>query len=880
MRNYVIINGVNSLTIKGLAIKTLPPITKPIQRNLREEIDGRDGDIVTTLGYGAYDKTIEIGLFGTFDIDEVIAYFNQKGTITFSNEADKVYYFQALDQVDYAELLKFRTANVVLHCQPFKYPTEETPLEEEYEYVTGTGTNITINNTSEAIFNKIDLLGNTEQTQYTGYNLLPISSLATQTKNGVTFTNNNDGSYTFNGTASGYTAFSFFDNLSFNGNYTYYLKDTATAGFEMYLQNSNGGGIGSTTSHNTINNNIARMIIGINSGITLSNLTIRPYVYSGNYDSSKTYEPYVGGIPSPNPNYPQDIHVVSGDNTIKIEGRNLFPLNQNTHTSNGIITTYDENGEAHLTGTITNTWANLTNNYTLNLPAGTYTISTTNQLTHTLALKGNYEDGSVAEFAIYSGNRSRTITTTKAVKNGYFYIGGLTCGTTINETITLQVEHGSTRHDYQKYESQSLPLNLGVPNLINETEATLGTISQSDGVTIGSSTSVYYIPSYIDVKPNEAYSFKYNGTSNITIRAFYYNASKTYLSTAVVSGSSSNQVTFTIPTNTYYLRIQYGSGYYNQGLQLTKGDTPQTISTTPLEMVSMPLMNYKDVFVKEEDKWYKRTQIGKFTIGQWASLIGNTTYYQTNFNSTNGIMSFRLPKSQFDNFNLPQSNNIYKGFSDNFTGAGSNLWNNTNQLYKFGYVDGLIFGILYTDIGLDTWTTSARSFETELTNYLGDVAFYLPLKEETDIEITDETLADQLEAIKNAISCKGQTNITQTNNDLPFILDLSALKENSDHLVIDNIGNIYSKPTLDLEGTGIVDIYLNDTQMFEVDLSEKNEIVIDTQAMEAYNPTDNTLANRQVTGDYSKFKLESGENDLRFSGALTKATITNYERWL
>ena len=77
-----------------------------------------------------------------------------------------------------------------------------------------------------------------------------------------------------------------------------------------------------------------------------------------------------------------------------------------------------------------------------------------------------------------------------------------------------------------------------------------------------------------------------------------------------------------------------------------------------------------------------------------------------------------------------------------------------------------------------------------------------------------------------------------------------------------------------------MDIYLNDTQMFEVDLSETNEIVINTQEMEAYNPTTNALANRQVVGDYSKFKLDSGENDLRFSGALTKATITNYERWL
>ena len=94
MRNYVIINGVNSLTINGLAIKELPPISKPLMRATREEIDGRDGDIITNLGYSAYDKTMEIGLFGNYDVNEVIEYFNQDGTIIFSDESDKYYYFK------------------------------------------------------------------------------------------------------------------------------------------------------------------------------------------------------------------------------------------------------------------------------------------------------------------------------------------------------------------------------------------------------------------------------------------------------------------------------------------------------------------------------------------------------------------------------------------------------------------------------------------------------------------------------------------------------------------------------------------------------------------------------------------------------------------
>ena len=127
MKYYVIINGVNSNTKTGLAIKELPPISKPAMRVQVEDIDGRDGDIITKLGYSAYDKNLEIGLYGTYDIDSIMTYFNQEGTITFSNETDKYYKFSILNQIDYNRLLKFRTATVTLHCQPFKYEVGETP---------------------------------------------------------------------------------------------------------------------------------------------------------------------------------------------------------------------------------------------------------------------------------------------------------------------------------------------------------------------------------------------------------------------------------------------------------------------------------------------------------------------------------------------------------------------------------------------------------------------------------------------------------------------------------------------------------------------------------------------------------------------------------
>ena len=126
MRDYIILNGVNSQTISGLLIQNLPPISKPKQRVNIEEIDGRSGDIVTYLGYSAYDKQFEIGLYGDYDIDDVISFFNSQGTIIFSNEEDKYYNYQIIEQIDFERLVRYRTATVKIHVQPFKFSSVES----------------------------------------------------------------------------------------------------------------------------------------------------------------------------------------------------------------------------------------------------------------------------------------------------------------------------------------------------------------------------------------------------------------------------------------------------------------------------------------------------------------------------------------------------------------------------------------------------------------------------------------------------------------------------------------------------------------------------------------------------------------------------------
>jgi predicted phage tail component-like protein len=125
MRNYIILNDRSSEEVPGLLIQELPPISKPLLRNQIEEIDGRDGDIVMPLGYAAYDKDVSIGLYGKFDVDDVIEYFNSEGKVVFSNEPDKYYKYQVLNQIDFERLVRFRTATVTFHVQPFKFANNE-----------------------------------------------------------------------------------------------------------------------------------------------------------------------------------------------------------------------------------------------------------------------------------------------------------------------------------------------------------------------------------------------------------------------------------------------------------------------------------------------------------------------------------------------------------------------------------------------------------------------------------------------------------------------------------------------------------------------------------------------------------------------------------
>ena len=325
MRNYIILNGQSSANINGLLIQELAPISKPQQRTQVETIDGRDGDIVTPLGFAAYNKKVSIGLYGSYDIDEVIEFFNSEGQVTFSNEPDKYYNYQILDQIDYERLVRFRVATVTMHVQPFKYSaTEGTLTIDASDTVSGEGSEIALDNTAEAPFNVLRYKGNIEQTTYTGKNLFNATG-GTASASGVTFTRNADGTYTANGKATafiGYTigtiTFPTATSVTYNG----CPSGGAGSTYSINLQKVNGGvwltdetGSGQTATLEANEAYSVRLII--RSGVTVNNIVYKPMVRLSSI-SDATYEPYVGGTASPNPDYPQAVNTATGENVVEI----------------------------------------------------------------------------------------------------------------------------------------------------------------------------------------------------------------------------------------------------------------------------------------------------------------------------------------------------------------------------------------------------------------------------------------------------------------------------------------------------------------------------------------------------------------------------------
>lgn len=139
------------------------------------------------------------------------------------------------------------------------------------------------------------------------------------------------------------------------------------------------------------------------------------------------------------------------------------------------------------------------------------------------------------------------------------------------ENLGYSQEYVNDRFDGTKPMGDVVVDSIKSKNILDSKALNYGTISQSDGQSISSSTTVVYHLSYIPVKPNTKYTISYNGSSQITIRLFNYGANKSYIGTETQGGSGVTYKTFTTGNNVYYLRLQFGQEFLNE-IQLEEGE--------------------------------------------------------------------------------------------------------------------------------------------------------------------------------------------------------------------------------------------------------------------------------------------------------------------
>lgn len=218
---------------------------------------------------------------------------------------------------------------------------EDELLKRNLQTTTGSGEEVTLEKTAELDFVKPPLpRGNTKQNTTTGKNLLNTTNANTTTLNGITSYRSN-GVYYLSGTNTKTDATWVLPNVQNTNLPTFEIGQTYTMSFKgtmpngIYVQlnavkTSTGtqysiGSVMRTVPSLTFTidsdySSTAQLFIGIQGVTTNADCNFAIQIEKGG--AATSYEPYTGGIPAPNPSYPQEVEVVTGNVEVTISNEN------------------------------------------------------------------------------------------------------------------------------------------------------------------------------------------------------------------------------------------------------------------------------------------------------------------------------------------------------------------------------------------------------------------------------------------------------------------------------------------------------------------------------------------------------------------------------
>lgn len=352
------------------------------------------------------------------------------------------------------------------------------------------------------------LYGKSEQKQYSGKNLLN-ATLQTTTQNGITCINNGDGTYTLNGTATSDTQLVVgYHNIldgqvkmlgcpSGGSTKTYCVimqfSSNITGGEKGRIYDIGNGGVGSTSNSIESGANYIRGIISIISGTTCNNLLFKPMITTDLTATYDNFEPYTGGIPSPSPDYPQEIKSVVNP-TVKVCGKNLLNYDawSQIDCANGKAV-YENNGV-----TITALRNDAFTNYDMSKFPTTARIPVNVGETITISWDEPLnKEGRVYVFGNASTSNMTYVNNSSSKQLKYTIPSGVTFITfrfgvgNAGDTISyrnIQIELGSTPTAYEPYHEQTVAL----PYTLNAVPVETGGNVTIDGQ--------QYIADYVDVE--------------------------------------------------------------------------------------------------------------------------------------------------------------------------------------------------------------------------------------------------------------------------------------------------------------------------------------------------------------------------------------------
>lgn len=289
--------------------------------------------------------------------------------------------------------------------------------------------------------------GKTVQQTTNGYQLYDASRIPTTSVGGATVTNNNDGSFTISGSGNLSEAYIVLYNCSKEESLRLLRAGTFKSNVEntipqirFGLRNPSNGTFVSdkyiTSNKKSITlteediqsiedgTNVLSFGFYANSGNTITPATVKPMVY---IDGDGTWEPFTGGKPAPNPDYPMPIENVEISN-ITSHGRQLFDSSKiSTKTQGGATVTnnYDGSftisGSGNLTGFYTNSFVFDNETSKSLVKSGTIKLVATSTNPYPfVGFKNN--DGKIGEVNVKNNSVSSIELTSEQINSDGFYI--------------------------------------------------------------------------------------------------------------------------------------------------------------------------------------------------------------------------------------------------------------------------------------------------------------------------------------------------------------------------------------------------------------------------------------------------------------------------